>query len=170
MLHHVSVGVRDVERAAKFYDPVLKALGYRRVLEFLPHAIAYGERGGNPEFWIQVPHDQKVPTAGNGTHFGFQARTKAQVEAFHTAALAQGGSNNGEPGPRPDYGPGYYGAFIYDLDGNKIEALLNKPAKPARATAGKTPAKKAKKPSARGGRPPWTSRTVKKAKKKAKRR
>src|ERR1700743_884383 len=143
MLHHVSVGVRDVERAAKFYDPVLKTLGYRRLMEFLPHAIAYGERGGNPEFWIQLPHDQKVPTAGNGTHFGFQARTKAQVEKFHAAALAQGGSNNGEPGPRPDYGPGYYGAFVYDLDGNKIEALLNTPAAPAKKKA--APTKKAAK-------------------------
>src|ERR1700743_3609651 len=159
MLHHVSVGVRDVERAAKFYDPVLKTLGYRRLMEFLPHAIAYGERGGNPEFWIQLPHDQKVPTAGNGTHFGFQARTKAQVNKFHEAALAQGGSNNGEPGPRPDYGPAYYGAFIYDLDGNKIEATFWKA---SLAAAAKTSAKKAKKkaPASRN-RPPWTSRAAK---------
>ena len=131
MLHHVSVGVSDVERAAKFYDPVLRALGYRRVMEFMPYAIAYGERGGAPQFWIGLPHNQQAPTSGNGTHVGFQARNKAQVNAFHAAALAQGGSNNGEPGPRPDYGPAYYGAFVYDLDGNKIEALLNPPPKQA---------------------------------------
>jgi catechol 2,3-dioxygenase-like lactoylglutathione lyase family enzyme len=124
MLHHVSVGVRDVARAAAFYDPVLKALGYRRVAEYLPHAVAYGERKSHPEFWIGVPHNQQMATAGNGTHVGFLARTKAQVEAFHAAALKAGGSNDGEPGPRPDYGPEYYGAFIYDLDGNKIEATL----------------------------------------------
>lgn len=153
MLHHVSVGVRDVERAARFYDPVLKALGYKRLMEFLPYGIGYGERGGGPEFWIGLPHNQMTATAGNGTHVGFQARNKAQVNAFHAAALAQGGSNDGEPGPRPDYGPAYYGAFVYDLDGNKIEALLNPPSKQA---AAKKPARKAKK--------------AKKAKKKARRR
>ena len=146
MLHHVSIGVRDVERAAKFYDPVLKALGYRRIMEFLPYAIGYGERGGGPEFWVGLPHNQQSATAGNGTHVGFQARNKAQVNAFHAAALAQGGSNNGEPGPRPDYGPAYYGAFVYDLDGNKIEALLNPPPKQA---AAKKPAAKAKKAPAK---------------------
>ena len=125
MLHHVSVGVSDVARAAKFYDPVLKALGYKRVVEFLPHAIAYGKNEKHPAFWIQVPHDQKAPSAGNGTHVGFMAGSKEAVEAFHAEALKAGGSNNGEPGPRADYGPEYYGAFIYDLDGNKIEATLH---------------------------------------------
>lgn len=153
MLHHVSVGVRDVARAAKFYDPVMKALGYKRVADYSPGAIAYGESKGRPEFWVGLPHDQNAPSVGNGTHVGFVAKSKAAVNKFHEAALAQGGSNNGEPGPRPDYGPAYYGAFIYDLDGNKIEATYWAPVK-------------AKKPSARGGRPPWTSRSAKpKAKK-----
>jgi catechol 2,3-dioxygenase-like lactoylglutathione lyase family enzyme len=125
MLHHVSIGVRDVERAAKFYDPVLKALGYRRVMEFLPYALAYGESRDRPEFWIGLPHDQKTASAGNGTHVGFSARSKRAVEKFHAEALKAGGSNDGDPGPRPDYGPSYYGAFIYDLDGNKIEATVN---------------------------------------------
>ena len=150
MLHHVSVGVRDVERAAKFYDPVLKALGYRRIMEFLPYAIGYGERGGHPEFWVQLPHNRQTAASGNGTHVGFGARSKAQVNAFHAAALAEGGSNDGEPGPRPDYGPSYYGAFIYDLDGNKIEATLNVPARPAaKAKATRRPAKKASKKARR---------------------
>ncbi len=151
MLHHVSVGVTDVARAAKFYDAVLGTLGYKRVMEFLPYALAYGE--DHPEFWIQLPHDQKPMSTGNGVHLGFIARTKNQVLKFHAAALAQGGSNNGEPGPRPDYGPNYFGAFIYDLDGNKIEATLHtapkaktqtakKPAKKAAKTITKKPAKK----------------------------
>ena len=144
MLHHVSVGVSDVARAAKFYDAVLGTLGYKRVMEFLPYAIAYGET--RPEFWIQVPHDQKPMSAGNGVHLGFSARSKAQVLAFHAAALKEGGSNNGEPGPRPDYGPDYYGAFIYDLDGNKIEATLHPSPAPAKTQAAKKPAKKAVKP------------------------
>jgi len=144
MLHHVSVGVHDVERAAKFYDPVLKALGYKRIMEFLPYALGYGET--NPEFWIQLPHNQLEASVGNGVHVGFTARTKAQVNKFHTAALAQGGSNGGEPGPRPDYGPSYYGSFVYDLDGNKIEATLimaPMPKKAVKAKAAKKPAKKA---------------------------
>jgi catechol 2,3-dioxygenase-like lactoylglutathione lyase family enzyme len=159
MLHHVSVGVRDVARAATFYDPVLKALGYRRVMEFLPGAIAYGESKDRPQFWIGLPHDQRLPSAGNGTHVGFSARSKTAVNAFHAAALKAGGSNNGEPGPRPDYGPQYYGAFIYDLDGNKIEAVLHLLVSDAAKKAAKKPAKKAKK-----------APTKKKAKKKAKRR
>jgi catechol 2,3-dioxygenase-like lactoylglutathione lyase family enzyme len=158
MLHHVSVGVHDVERAAKFYDPVLKALGYRRVMEFLPYAIAYGETRERPEFWIGRPHNQQPPSSGNGTHVAFLAKSRQGVNKFHEAALKAGGSNNGEPGPRPDYGPSYYGAFIYDLDGNKIEAMLTATVKAVAKQATKksaaskrkrAPAKKAKKKSRR---------------------
>ncbi|MEI9888306.1 MAG: VOC family protein [Rhizomicrobium sp.] len=123
MLSHVSVGVSDVARAAKFYDAVLGALGYKRVADYSPNAIAYGT--DQPVFWIGPPHDGKPMSAGNGTHLGFIARSKAQVIKFHEIALKEGGSNNGEPGPRPDYGADYYGAFVYDLDGNKIEATLH---------------------------------------------
>ena len=146
MLHHVSVGVSDVARAAKFYDPVLKALGYKRVMDFSPGAIAYGESKDRPEFWIGLPHDKNMATSGNGAHLGFIAKTKAAVNKFHAEALKVGGSNGGEPGPRPDYGFAYYGAFIYDLDGNKIEATLLAPAaKPkAKAKPAKKPARKAK--------------------------
>ena len=146
MLHHVSVGVSDLERAAKFYDAVLRTLGYRRVADYSPHAIGYGT--DKPEFWIGGAHNGDPVSAGNGTHMGFQARNKQEVLKFHATALAYGASNNGEPGPRADYGPGYYGAFVYDLDGNKIEALLNAPAAPAKKAA--APAKKvAKKPVAK---------------------
>jgi catechol 2,3-dioxygenase-like lactoylglutathione lyase family enzyme len=146
MLHHVSVGVTDVARAATFYDPVLKALGYKRVADYSPGAIAYGESKDKPEFWVGLPHDRRVPSGGNGTHVSFAAKTKAAVNKFHEAALKAGGSNNGEPGPRPDYGDSYYGAFVYDLDGNKIEATLVAAAKPK---AAKKPAKKTKKAAKR---------------------
>lgn len=165
MLHHVSVGVSDVARAARFYDAALGALGYKRVMEFLPGAIAYGESRDRPQFWIGLPHDRNAASVGNGAHVGFIARSKAAVMNFHAAALAQGGSNNGEPGPRPDYGPEYFGAFVYDLDGNKIEATLYTlpivkvaKAKPVKHAAKKKPAKKVAKASA------------KKKKKKARRR
>jgi len=142
MLHHVSVGVADVERAAKFYDAVLGALGYKRVMEYLPYALAYGETA--PNFWIGLPHDQRSASVGNGAHVGFSARSKDAVHKFHAAALAHGGTDNGAPGPRPDYGPEYYGAFVIDIDGNKIEATVHNPPKPAKAKSAAKPKKKVK--------------------------
>ena len=121
MLHHVSVGVADVARAAKFYDAALGALGYRRVMEFLPHALGYGDK--YPTFWVQLPRDKKPASAGNGSHFGFIAKSKADVDAFYKAALETGGADNGPPGPRPNYGPEYYGCFVLDPDGNRLEAV-----------------------------------------------
>jgi catechol 2,3-dioxygenase-like lactoylglutathione lyase family enzyme len=165
MLHHVSVGVADVERAAKFYDAVLGALGYKRVMEYMPYALAYGETA--PSFWVQLPHNQKSASVGNGAHVGFSARSKDAVHKFHEAALAHGGSDDGGPGPRPDYGPEYYGAFVIDLDGNKIEATLHslpKAAKAKAATKPKAKAKAAKKPAKK------TKRAAKKNKRKAKKR
>ncbi|HVZ69944.1 MAG TPA: VOC family protein [Rhizomicrobium sp.] len=164
MLHHVSVGVLNVERAAKFYDPVLGALGYKRIMEFLPYAIGYGET--RPEFWVQLPHNQNPASVGNGTHVGFIARSKNAVHKFHEAALANGGSNNGEPGPRPDYGPDYYGAFVFDLDGNKLEATLySQPTvKASKAMTKKRAVKRAAKKTKRSAK-----KTIKK-KKKARRR
>lgn len=150
MLNHVSVGVADVERAAKFYDAALSALGYKRVMEFLPHAVAYGIEG--PAFWVQVPANRAPASVGNGTHIGFNAKTKRQVNAFHAAALKAGGTDNGAPGPRPDYGPEYYGAFVLDLDGNHLEAVIypmgdDKPRAKAKAKPkAKAKVKPAKKP------------------------
>ena len=122
MLHHVSIGVASVERAAAFYDAVLSKLGFKRVMEVMPYGIAYGLK--MPEFWIQLPHDQRSASGGNGTHIAFSANSKAAVNAFHAAALAAGGNDEGAPGPRPEYTPEYYGAFVRDLDGNKIEAVF----------------------------------------------
>jgi catechol 2,3-dioxygenase-like lactoylglutathione lyase family enzyme len=123
MLHHVSIGVRDVERAARFYDAALGALGYRRLAEYMPYAIAYGVSA--PAFWVQLPHNQQESNPGNGMHVGFSAKNKGAVHKFHEAALANGGKDDGAPGPRDMYGPDYYGAFVIDLDGNKLEATLH---------------------------------------------
>jgi catechol 2,3-dioxygenase-like lactoylglutathione lyase family enzyme len=142
MLHHVSVGVSDVVRAARFYDSVLGALGYKRVMEVMPYGIGYGET--TPVFWVQLPHDQSPASVGNGVHVGFIGRSKAVIETFHRAALEAGGRDEGAPGPRPDYGPDYFGAFVRDLDGNKLEAVLV-----AAVPAAKRAAPAAKKPKAR---------------------
>ena len=122
MLHHVSIGVASVERAAQFYDAVLSKLGFKRVMEVMPYGIAYGLK--TPQFWVQLPHDQRSASGGNGTHIAFSAASKAAVNAFHAAALSAGGNDEGAPGPRPEYTPEYYGAFVRDLDGNKIEAVF----------------------------------------------
>ena len=178
MLHHVSVGVTDVERAARFYDVVLGTLGYKRVMEYLPHAVAYGDTA--PSFWIQLPQNQQEQSAGNGVHIGFAARTRIAVDAFHHAALANGGGDNGAPGPRADYSPDYYGAFVIDLDGNKLEATYYPVAEPAmaaprkKAAAKRKPAKKAAKAKAKKAPAKKAAakkaKPAKKAKKKAKRR
>jgi catechol 2,3-dioxygenase-like lactoylglutathione lyase family enzyme len=143
MLHHVSVGVRDVARAAQFYDSVLGALGYKRVMEFMPYGIGYGE--STPVFWVQLPHDRNPASVGNGVHVGFIGRSKAVIEMFHRAALEAGGADEGAPGARPDYGPHYFGAFVRDLDGNKLEAVLVAAAPAKRA--GRAAKKKAKRNS-----------------------
>jgi catechol 2,3-dioxygenase-like lactoylglutathione lyase family enzyme len=146
MLHHVSVGVADVERAAQFYDAVLKKLGFKRVMEVMPYGIAYGLK--MPQFWVQVPHDQQSASSGNGTHIAFNANSKAAVNAFHAAAVSSGGRDDGSPGYRPEYTPEYYGAFVRDLDGNKIEAVFLPMEAPASAKAKSRKAKPAKKAAA----------------------
>lgn len=119
IMSHVSVGVADMERSAAFYDAVLAVVGARRMVEH-PGAIGYGRVF--PEFWIGLPLDGGAPSVGNGTHVAFLARDRAQVDAFWEAALARGATGDGAPGLRPHYGPGYYGCFLRDPDGHKIEA------------------------------------------------
>lgn len=121
IISHVSVGTSDFEGARAFYDKVLATLGCRRIEEF-PGAVAYGKRF--PEFWVQTPIDGRPAAVGNGTHIGFIAATRDQVHAFYDAALGAGATGEGEPGPRPHYGAPYYGCFVRDLDGHKIEAAF----------------------------------------------
>ena len=102
-----------------FYDKVLATLGCKRILEH-PGAVAWGRE--YPEFWVQTPIGGQPANVGNGTHFGFVAADKQAVHAFYDAALAAGASPDGPPGPRPHYGEPYYGCFVRDLDGHKIEA------------------------------------------------
>lgn len=121
LISHLSIGTNDFARAAAFYDAVMPTLGARRIEEF-PGAVAYGKQ--YPEFWVQTPHDGAPAGTGNGTHFAFVADSPQAVDAFHAAALAAGGIDEGAPGPRPDYGPAYYGAYMRDPDGHKIEAAF----------------------------------------------
>lgn len=119
LISHMSIGTNRFDEAAAFYDAVLATLGARRIMEH-PGAIAWGREF--PEFWLQTPIDGRPAAAGNGAHYGFLASSREQVRAFHRAALAAGAKDDGAPGPRPQYGEPYYGCFVRDLEGHKIEA------------------------------------------------
>lgn len=116
---HASIGVNDLKQAINFYAQLLPVLGIEKVCEY-EKAAAFGK--DYPEFWVQIPFDEKPMSVGNGTHFGFVAESKQQVQHFYEKALALGAQCNGQPGPRPDYGELYYGCFVIDLEGHKIEA------------------------------------------------
>ncbi|MBI1381656.1 MAG: VOC family protein [Planctomycetaceae bacterium] len=126
MLHHISIGARDIERAARFYDAALRPLGYVRVWADLRpgedgQAVGYGPAGSGDKLAVkQVP--VSVPSMP-GFHVAFAAPSRAAVSAFHEAALAAGGTDNGAPGLRPQYGPNYFAAFVVDPEGHRIEAV-----------------------------------------------
>jgi len=122
IMSHVSLGTNNFEKAILFYDKVLATIGARRIMEHEGEAIAYGKE--YPEFWVQTPENNKPAQVANGTHYGFVAASKEEVHTFWDAALEMGATPNGEPGPRPHYGEPYYGCFLLDLDGHKIEATF----------------------------------------------
>jgi catechol 2,3-dioxygenase-like lactoylglutathione lyase family enzyme len=115
VIDHVGFYVTDLERSTRFYDAVFFALGLRRVVE-LEQAIGYGVTG--PEFWVVVSGDAPAPGYG---HVALSAAGKAAVDAAHRAGLAAGGTDEGAPGPRPNYGKKYYAAYVRDPDGLKVE-------------------------------------------------
>lgn len=127
MLHHLSLGATDIERSARFYDAALQPLGCVRVWSDLRpgeqgQAVGYGLPGGGDKLAIkQVCTTTPLPSPG--FHIAFAAPSRQAVQAFHAAALASGGRDNGTPGLRPDYGPDYYAAFVLDPDGNHLEAV-----------------------------------------------
>jgi catechol 2,3-dioxygenase-like lactoylglutathione lyase family enzyme len=136
MIDHVSLIVRDIEASQAFYDAAFAPLGvevvYRVSAEesgsvaymgYGPAADGRDVQAGKPSFWISGGGEIVGPM-----HIAFVARTRAAVDAFHAAALAAGGTDNGPPGVRPHYHPNYYGAFVLDPDGRNIEAVCHAPA------------------------------------------
>ena len=119
MIDHVSIGVADTARAKRFYDAALKPLGYECLSEG-PGSLGYGR--DSVVFWISETAHPVVPHAKSGPHFCFAAPTPASVDALHAAAIKNHGRDNGTPGLRADYGPGYYAAFVVDPDGYRLEA------------------------------------------------
>jgi catechol 2,3-dioxygenase-like lactoylglutathione lyase family enzyme len=120
MIDHTGIGVADIARSANFYDAALDVLGMRRVAQIPENVgtdgIGYGL--DHPVFWIDRFHPHSVKQ-----HTAFAAKSRTEVDAFYAAALKAGGIDNGGPGLRKQYAPGYYAAFVLDLDGNNIEAV-----------------------------------------------
>ena len=125
MLHHVSLGTADLERSANFYDAVLVTLGYVRVWTDRT-AVGYGYPGGGDKLAIKMAEKGTIGV-GSGFHLAFMASSRDAVAAFHRAALAHGGRENGGPGLRPHYGPNYFAAFVLDPDGHRLEAVTDEP-------------------------------------------
>ena len=128
MIDHMGVAASDFEKSRAFYDAALAAIGAEVVMEVTPemtggqyHGLGYGNRG-KPDFWLSNGGPK-----GSGIHIAFTAATRAEVDAFHAAAMAAGGVDNGPPGIRAHYHPNYYGAFVFDPDGVNVEAVCHKP-------------------------------------------
>jgi catechol 2,3-dioxygenase-like lactoylglutathione lyase family enzyme len=120
VIRHVSVGVTDLQRALAFYDAALVPLGYRR-LSTGPISAGWGTPDGTVPFVVKL--QARAPASGPGFHVAFAAPDRQAVHDFHAAAVAQGGYDDGAPGPRPRYGETYYAAFVCDPDGNRLEAV-----------------------------------------------
>jgi catechol 2,3-dioxygenase-like lactoylglutathione lyase family enzyme len=126
MIGYVMVGSSNIKRSAKFYDAALAPLGLaqaggsERYVGYAPKGVAE-----KAQFFITKPHNKKPATSGNGTMISLKARSKKAVDAFHAAALANGGTDEGKPGPRPAGASNYF-AYVRDPDGNKICAFCAK--------------------------------------------
>jgi len=126
MLLYVTVGTNNLERAQEFYDPVLKTLGYARLVS-KPDEIGYAaEDDVRCRFWVLYPYDKQEATFGNGAMTTFLAPNRAAVRAFHATALLYDGKDEGRPGLRP-FHKNFYGAYIRDPDGNKLSAVCEEP-------------------------------------------
>ena len=120
MIDHISLGVSDLERASHFYEATLAALGLSRLVT---RAGTVGFGKAYPEFWINLRTGMTQVAPESGTHVCLRARTTAELDAFHTAALNAGGISDGAPGLRPHDRVKYYAAFVLDPDGNRVEAV-----------------------------------------------
>jgi catechol 2,3-dioxygenase-like lactoylglutathione lyase family enzyme len=137
MLDHMTFRVSNITRTQAFYTAALAPLGYTLAYEGEyagSHFIGYGTPDASAPEGVKIDTwfmDGPSPYGGHpvttGCHLCWRANSRAQVDAFYQAAMAQGGKDNGAPGLRPHYHPHYYGAFVIDLDGNNIEAVCNTP-------------------------------------------
>lgn len=126
MIGYVTLGTNDLKKAAKFYDALAKEMGVGRMMDF-EEFIAWGEMGGAPGIAATKPADGRAASVGNGVMVALQAEDKDQVQRLYDLALANGGSDEGAPGPRGD--EGFYAGYFRDPDGNKLNAFCMTAAK-----------------------------------------
>lgn len=129
MLDHVSLGVHDLERSRRFYDAALRPLGLVRTVDFAGRGSDYGAMAGQLGVELTITAETDAAPMP-GMHVALRAPDREAVRAFHRAALAAGGTDDGAPGPRTLYHPDYYGAFVRDPDGHRIEAVCHAPDRP----------------------------------------
>jgi catechol 2,3-dioxygenase-like lactoylglutathione lyase family enzyme len=127
MIDHVSVKTSDRQASRRFYERALAPLGYEVLREYHDGQVVGMGIGGKPDFWFSAGE------SSGPIHLAFSASDRATVDAFHAAALAAGGKDNGAPGLRPEYHAGYYGAFALDPDGNNVEAVFHDPSEMKKA-------------------------------------
>ena len=125
MDHYVTLGTADAAASTAFYDAVLATIGWSSHAQFPGWRGYRAEGGAGLTLWLCTPFDGAAPTPGNGNMLGFAAATTGVVDAFHAAAMAHGGRDEGAPGPRPHYGPDWYAAYLRDPDGNKLAIVFN---------------------------------------------
>jgi catechol 2,3-dioxygenase-like lactoylglutathione lyase family enzyme len=130
MLDHVSLGVTDLDRSRRFYDAVLRPLGLVRILDFEGRGSDYGAMAGQLGVEFTITREAGIAPS-RGLHLCFRAPDRVAVQAFHAAALAAGGRDDGAPSLRPKYHPDYYAAFVLDPDLHRIEAVCHAPEAPA---------------------------------------
>ena len=137
MLDHVSLGVTDIDRSRRFYDAALCPLGLVRIVDFgKGRGSDYGAAPGSLGVEFTITREAQAGTPIAGAHICFRAPNRAAVDAFHMAALAHGGQDDGVPGLRPHYHADYYCAFVMDPDGHRIEAVCHAPTGPTIVAAG----------------------------------
>jgi len=120
MFSHMTIGTRDLARAVAFYDVVLTPLGIERLPVKYPTWASWQRPGEAPKLWVGLPFNQLPAHQGNGWMAAFSASSRKAVDEAYAAAIAAGGQDEGAPGLRPNFAPDYYGAYVRDLDGNKI--------------------------------------------------
>ncbi|MEM9301969.1 MAG: VOC family protein [Pseudomonadota bacterium] len=136
MIAYLTVGADDIAAARRFYSSFLPALDYELTesAEGLSYALP-GQPAGPaalPEFYVKAPFDGRAASSGNGAMIAFRARSQQQVRALHAAALAAGGTDEGQPGFRESYGAHFYVAYLRDPQGNKIALFSDDPSEPGR--------------------------------------
>jgi catechol 2,3-dioxygenase-like lactoylglutathione lyase family enzyme len=125
-IDYIMIGTSDLARSRAFYDAVFPAIGGVLELEYAGFTFCYKFRN-DTRAWVAPPYNKEAPQPGNGNMPGFRCGSEEEVNAAHAAALAHGGTNEGDPGPRPMYGPSYYGGYVRDPDGNKMSFIFDRP-------------------------------------------